>query len=500
MNEWVRALRLACFEAAKLYEYYSAALVNERHPAVLAGPRAPAYQVQVRFSGTNDWAPCEMAISAGPARVTFVSQADRTQLAVLSSPRHGYAIYPDSLDSVDAAVIAKLEGDCDVDASLHPKIEDADDELPVATSRTHGSYALVIFQSPAEMAAALAETAACARLYRMPAAFAPDMVPDRERLYLQAADIADKSIEIMEPVTARRMLDNIAAERCPRLDLLPDHAGGYSTSGSTVRTDSTAAAPTPVASLAADTTRMPWDSDGSADEAVLVSPNGRHRTTAAAAASQPRQAKADEPASHEADTEVEAQPQKRHFRFLHKGGKSKSGSSRDSTPSLKEAIASNGSASKAGSNWLTKALSPTATSSANTSTASKEGMRNSPSERSLSHSSTAPSLPTPALGAIAQGTFADEAAEAIVNLTIVESPQPASARAVQADSAPARQLAQSDTESDSDAPLGDIVSRNAQTMGGAPRQQQQQQQQPPAQPMHPATMYRASVAMGGPQQ
>ncbi|KAJ2717196.1 hypothetical protein H4R19_000140 [Coemansia spiralis] len=491
MNEWVRALRLACFEAAKLYEYYSAALVNERHPAALAAPRPAAYQAQVRFSGTNDWIPCEMAVSAGPARLTFVAQSTRAQLAVLSSPRHSYAIYPDSLDSVDAAVIAKLEGDCDIDASLHPKIDNANDELPVATSRTHGSYALVIFQSPAEMAAALAEIASCARLYRMPAGFAPDVVPDREKLYLLPSDVADKSIEIMEPVTARRMLDNVAAERCARLDL-PDHGGGYSTSGSTAHTETPAAAA--VAHAAAATTKMPWDSEGSADEAdaVPVASNGKHRPPPAAA-SQPRPAKGDE-----ADTETEAQPQKRHFRFLHKSGRSKGDSARNSAASLRDSIASNGSGSK-GAKLLTKALSPTTTSSANTSTASRDGMRNSTSEKSLSHSSTAPSLPTPALGATSHGTFADEASEAIVNLKIAESPRPANNGLARTDgqgSQPARQLAVSDTESDSDEPLGDIVSRNSQAVGMAPRQQQ-------LMPPQPAPMHRASTAtamLGGAQQ
>ncbi|PIA17645.1 hypothetical protein COEREDRAFT_40571, partial [Coemansia reversa NRRL 1564] len=168
MNEWVRALRLACFEAAKLYEYYSSALVNERYLNVLSTSRSASYQVQVRFSGTNEWAPCTMELSKVPLQLTFFSQENHSQLAVMKSPRNFYAIYPDSLESVNTAVIAKLEGDCDVDASLYPKIEESEDDPPVATSRTHGSYALVLFQSPAEMVAALAETADRAKLYRMP--------------------------------------------------------------------------------------------------------------------------------------------------------------------------------------------------------------------------------------------------------------------------------------------------------------------------------------------
>ncbi|KAJ2788918.1 hypothetical protein H4R20_007279, partial [Coemansia guatemalensis] len=266
MNEWVRALRLACFEAAKLYEYYSSALINERYLSVLTTPRPAAYQVQVRFSGTNEWAPCSMELSEAPVQLTFFSQENRSQLAAMRNPRNVYAIYPDSLESVNTAVIAKLEGDCDVDASLYPKIEESEDEPPVATSRTHGSYALVLFQSPDEMVAALAETADRAKLYRMPGAFLPDVAPDRENLYLSIADVADKSVEIMEPVTARRMMDNLASERCRRLGASV-HSAGNSTSEST-------AASEPMGGGAMGATaqmRMPWDSDDDgADEASAL--------------------------------------------------------------------------------------------------------------------------------------------------------------------------------------------------------------------------------------
>ncbi|KAJ2784215.1 hypothetical protein H4R18_001270 [Coemansia javaensis] len=534
MNAWVRALRLACFEAAKLYEYYSAALVAERYAAVLApaAPRARSYRVQARFSGTNDWVPCDMELSAAPAQVAFHSQQPgRARLATLTSPRSAYAIYPDSLDSVATAVIAKLEGDCDVDASLHPKIDDDGDdddpeaaaggpaaaaaEPPVATLRAHGSYALVIFQTPDDMAAALIETAAHARLYRMPTAFAPDVVPDPRSLYLSPADIADKSIEIMEPVTARRMLDNVAAERCAPLDMADHASPDYSTSGS--------AAAAPAAAADSEATRMPWDSDESADElaaapaaaAAAARANGNGHGHAKQQSHRPRPAD-----DHEGDTETEAQPQKRHFRFLHKAGKAKAGSpARSSASSLKDSVASSMKHLKRQSKAA--ATSPTAgagagASSANTSTVSRNSLRNSASDKSGSHASMVPSLPTPALDAVSRGTFGDDAAEAIVNLKIVESPPPATAAAARgalvAEPEPLRQLAESDTDSDGDEPLGDIVSRNAQNNatnnmaaaarnGGAPRQQQQQQQQ--QQQMPPVSMYRASTAMpafGVPQQ
>ncbi|KAJ2297796.1 hypothetical protein IWW55_004675, partial [Coemansia sp. RSA 2706] len=482
MNEWVRALRLACFEAAKLYEYYSAALINERYLGVLNASRAGEYSVQVRFSGTNDWIPCELALSPAPLQMTFYSQPERAQLAVLRNPRSAYAIYPDSLDSVSTAVIAKLEGDCDVDASLQPKLEDPDGEREevVAPSRTHGSYALVIFQSPDQMAAALAETAARAKLYSMPKAFAPDVVPDREKLYLAPADIADKSIEIMEPVTARRMLDNLASERCARLDSV-DHSTGYSTAGST-------AAAEPIRNgggNAAPQARMPWDSDDSDGEGVpAVAPSSSKAKSAAAKV--PAKAPA---AEHEADTETESQPQKRHFQFLRKSGKHRDskGDSKDSSPGSSKHL-----------KRQSKMNSSATASSSTTTTSTKDSLRNS---ESYSQNSSAPSLPAPLSGAGQQGTFADEASEAIVNLKIIESPPPAAANGARlnggADVQPARQLAESDSDSDGDQPLGDIVSRAAQTMGPAFNGMQQQQQQVPM------SMYRASTAMpalGGPQQ
>ncbi|KAJ2734382.1 hypothetical protein IW152_002391 [Coemansia sp. BCRC 34962] len=511
MNEWVRALRLACFEAAKLYEYYTASLIAERYPATLLAQRPTEYHVQVRFAGTNDWVPCLMALTAGPTQISFSSEDDaapRVILASIKSARAAYCIYPDCLDLVDTAVIAKLEGDCEIDPSLLPRLEDADGdgEAPAVTSRTHGAYALVIFQSPPDMMSALVEAANNAKLYNAPASFLPDFLPTRDaNLYLSVVDIADKSIEIMEPVTARRMMDNLASERCPKLDV----AAGYSsTSGSTANMDVPGG---PGVLLS----RKPWDSDESADELTPTPPpaNGHTRRTG-------KLTKKPEPeAGVEAEDDEEEQPQKRHFRFLHKSGKTKDSAKRDSTatPSAVVPKESNGKHIKRQSK----------TSSSATASSAKESLRTSASE-SLSHSSTAPSLPTPVSGTAARGaSFVDEASAAISNLKLVESPPPVSSNVMQLS---ARQLAESDTESDSDAPLGNIVARGgvtpgamahsialqqqqqmmmqrASTVGGAgmlghnpmmAMQQQQQQQQPPqgmVPPMiqHTQSMYGANM-------
>ncbi|KAJ2745215.1 hypothetical protein GGI20_002354 [Coemansia sp. BCRC 34301] len=460
MNEWVRALRLACFEAAKLYEYYTAAVLAERYPATLLAQRPAEYRVQVRFAGTNDWVPCLMALASGPTQISFCSEDDaspRVLLAAIKAARAGYCIYPDSLDLVDTAVIAKLEGDCEIDPSLLPRLEDADGdgETPAVTSRTHGAYALVIFQSPPDMVSALVEVASNARLYNTPASFSPDFLPSRDAsLYLSVADIADKSIEIMEPVTARRMMDNLASERCPKLDVA---AGCSSTSGSTANMDVPGGAGVLLS-------RKPWDSDESADEFTPPPPSNGHARRA------DKPAKNTEPEAG-IEAEDEQQPQKRHFRFLHKSGKSKDNAKRDSTvPAAAAAVVpkeSNGKHIKRQSK----------TSSSVTASSAKDSLRTSASE-SLSHSSTAPSLPTPGVGTTARGaSFVDEASAAISNLKIVESPPPVNPNGLQMG---VRQLAESDTESDSDAPLGNIVARGATgqvAMAQANAFQQQQQQQ-----------------------
>ncbi|KAJ2471903.1 hypothetical protein GGI02_001950, partial [Coemansia sp. RSA 2322] len=470
MNEWVRAMRLACFEAAKLYEYYTAALVSERYPATFSAQRPAMYHVQVRFSGTNDWVPCAMTLAAGAPQITFSSEDDaRMQLAAMKTLRAAYCIYPDSLDLVDTAVIAKLEGDCEVDSSLQPQLEDSEADAPAMTSRSHGSYALVIFQAPADMMSALVEAAANAKLYNAPASFAPDFLPVRNSLYLSVADIADKSIEIMEPVTARRMMDNLAAERCPKLDLAHDHGAGYSsTSGSTANADAPGGAGVLLS-------RKPWDSDESADELTPPPPapqaaSGKKDKLAKAVSKKPEPAA--EPEA-EAEDEAEEQPQRRHFRFLHKSGKSKDAAKRDSSAAAPAAAAA---PPKEANAKLTKRQSKHS-SSTTASSSAMESMRTSASE-SLSHASTAPSLPAPVGASAARASFVDEASAAISNLQIVESPPPV----VGANGQPlARQLAESDSESDSDAPLGNIVAR-AGALGMVPTansgflQQQQQQQ------------------------
>ncbi|KAJ2157017.1 hypothetical protein GGF46_004797 [Coemansia sp. RSA 552] len=476
MNEWVRALRLACFEAAKLYEYYTSALVNERYTSALAGGRASEYRVQVRFAGTNEWVACTMQLAAAPTQVTFVSQeTPQTQLAVLRNPRSAYAIYPDSIESIDAAVIAKLEGDCDVDASLQPALEATDGDEVVASSRTHGSYALVLFESPSEMVMALAETASRARLYSMPEAFAPDVAPDRTGLYLALADLADKSVEIMEPVTARRMLDNLTGERCRRINV-----GAGSAAPVPVAATKAAAVPAANGVAANETpqTRMPWDSD---DE--------EEATATAKASTKPK-------ATKETEGDGEAQAQKRHFRFLHKSGK-KDDTRRDSATSNK---GGGGGSSSNGSTATSKHLQRQSRINSST-TSTKDSLRTSTSANEVvSQNSSAPSLPTPVLGSPSRGDFASVASDAIVNLHIADSPPPnAAGTAAPADDPPARRhMLESDTESEGDEPLGNIVSRAAQNGMAYPGHPQQLLQQQPMMSMHRAST--AMSALGGPQQ
>ncbi|KAJ2757558.1 hypothetical protein H4S06_003123, partial [Coemansia sp. BCRC 34490] len=486
MNEWVRALRLACFEAAKLYEFYTSALVNERYSAAITAQQRPTeYRVQVRFSGTVDWVPCTMTLQSSPLQVAFRMEDTQKQAAMLTNLRNAYSVYPDSIDMVDTAVIAKLEGDCDIDSSLQPKLEEADGDasgLMVAASRAHGSYALVIFQSPPDMASALAEVSSQARLYNMPTSFMPDVLPSHDDIYLKTTSIADKSIEIMEPVTARRMLENLTSEKCLKLDCsaVVDGGAGYSTSGSTANADSA----TNSAVLAPPThSRMPWDSDASSDE--LAAPANAATTTRVSNKNTSkivkkvaRISKIVDPGSDHEDTS-DNQPQKqRHFRFLHKSGKSKEGNRRESSASVKEDGATTVKPEKRDSKQ----------SSTDTATSGKDSVRastNSNNESASHSSSTAPSLPTPVQSSATRGTFADDASQAIVNLKVDSPPQNNVAQFgsvnVQLNGGDpsgqqARQLAESDTESDSDAPLGNIAALAAQRMSMAYNNDMQQPQ------------------------
>ncbi|KAJ2234363.1 hypothetical protein GGI13_008687, partial [Coemansia sp. RSA 455] len=270
----------------------------------------------------------------------------------------------------------------------------------------------------------------------------------------------------MEPVTARRMMDNLASERCPKLDV----AAGYSsTSGSTTNMDVPGGAGVLLS-------RKPWDSDESADELMSPPPpaNGHAR----------RADKLTKKAEPEVEVEVEddedEQPQKRHFRFLHKSGKTKDNAKRDSTVTSAAVVPkeNNGKHIKRQSK----------TSSSATASSAKDSLRTSASE-SLSHSSTAPSLPTPVSGTAARGaSFVDEASAAISNLKLVESPPPVNPNGMQMG---VRQLAESDTESDSDAPLGNIVARGGAGPGAMAHSNALQLQQ------QMMMMQRASTMGGG---
>ncbi|KAJ1919479.1 hypothetical protein H4219_001950 [Mycoemilia scoparia] len=225
MNDWVLGIRIACFEAMKLYELYTIALIQERHNHVFsqtfAGATIP-FDVEVRFSGSNDWVSCRLEYLQTQGRHTIrfcaASESDQKDsanaaksssgsssmvLATMNVVRSIYSIYPDQLDLVDDAVIAKIEGDCDVDPSLLPALEDG-------SRWTRGSYALVIFRSPNDMIECIMQASDTFGLFGRPDDFYNDMLPDSDGHFLQLSNIGGKSVEIMEPVTARNMLNESA--------------------------------------------------------------------------------------------------------------------------------------------------------------------------------------------------------------------------------------------------------------------------------------------------
>ena len=125
-------------------------------------------------------------------------------LATISMVRSAYSIYPDQTDLVDDAVIAKIEGDCEVDQTLLPPLGDG-------SHWTRGSYVLVIFRNPSDMIECIMQAADNTfHLFGRPDQFSNDVYPDDKGNFLQLSRISGKSVEIMEPVTARNMLNESA--------------------------------------------------------------------------------------------------------------------------------------------------------------------------------------------------------------------------------------------------------------------------------------------------
>ncbi|KAJ1926437.1 hypothetical protein IWQ60_003783 [Tieghemiomyces parasiticus] len=161
MRTWVASLRLLGFEVCKLYEAYTLAYLATAHPGLLQAPSSPARQgyLQARFTGSLDWQPFWVVLQPGPSpQLQFFAapNAPGAPLATLTAARHAYAIYPEKLDLVDMATIAKVEGD------FGPHEPDS---LSLATSL---QFALLMATSSQELFAWLASLYDTFQLYGRP--------------------------------------------------------------------------------------------------------------------------------------------------------------------------------------------------------------------------------------------------------------------------------------------------------------------------------------------
>ncbi|KAJ1970084.1 hypothetical protein IWQ62_000190 [Dispira parvispora] len=120
MQAWVVSTRLLCYEVAKLYENYTLCYLPLAHAGLLQDPQAlPVRQgyLQARFTGSLDWQQYWVVLHTtgdpSQSQLFFYSTqqpSGGTPLAVINVVNNAYAIYPERLDLVDQATIAKVEG------------------------------------------------------------------------------------------------------------------------------------------------------------------------------------------------------------------------------------------------------------------------------------------------------------------------------------------------------------------------------------------------------
>ncbi|RKP39146.1 hypothetical protein BJ085DRAFT_38002 [Dimargaris cristalligena] len=118
MLTWVIALRLLGFEVAKLYENYTLTYLTCSYSALLqqsaAGSVVRQGYLQARFTGSLDWQQFWVVLRSAPdtpPQLQFypANQPGGTPLATITAIQHAYAIYPEKVDLVDMATIAKVE-------------------------------------------------------------------------------------------------------------------------------------------------------------------------------------------------------------------------------------------------------------------------------------------------------------------------------------------------------------------------------------------------------
>ncbi|KAI0244244.1 hypothetical protein L0F63_006264 [Massospora cicadina] len=177
---WMLALRLACFEAALLHEWYTGLMLEtELYAPLLSEGSAYSGFVEMRCSGILEWGRYWMAIrtdASGPL-ITFSPAKYSTDLVfTLDCLQLAYAIFPDQDDFTDYASVLRLDGS----VCAHRES---------AVNLTNPPFILVMAPSQREMLTILVAAFDAFQLHGRPRRFTYFPLPDSQNLYLDLPEV-----------------------------------------------------------------------------------------------------------------------------------------------------------------------------------------------------------------------------------------------------------------------------------------------------------------------
>ncbi|KAJ1656411.1 hypothetical protein IWQ61_004017 [Dispira simplex] len=212
MQTWVVSTRLLCYEVAKLYENYTLCYLPLAHANLLQNPQAlPVRQgyLQARFTGSLDWQQYWVVLHTtgdpSQSQLFFYSTqqpSGGTPLAVINAVSNAYAIYPERLDLVDQATIAKVEGTF---GSHEP------DSISLATSLY---FALIMASSSQELFSWMLAIYDAFHLHGRPRTIQAYQPHHPRNLYLDPSDEVVQAVQVegVGATTTREIFDELCRE------------------------------------------------------------------------------------------------------------------------------------------------------------------------------------------------------------------------------------------------------------------------------------------------
>ncbi|KAI8983485.1 hypothetical protein BDB01DRAFT_897080 [Pilobolus umbonatus] len=127
MMEWVRAIRLSCFECSKIHEIYTLAFLSRPVYTELLSKQMNKMEgfVQVRFSNSTEWQKYWVVVSdrkdekklfgkkSVPSKgniMFYESKKAKSPVLTMTNIVQAYTIYPESPQLIDCATLFKIEG------------------------------------------------------------------------------------------------------------------------------------------------------------------------------------------------------------------------------------------------------------------------------------------------------------------------------------------------------------------------------------------------------